>query len=81
MQTSLKYWCSTLGKNFILFLIRAYQLVISPLFPPACRFTPTCSHYSMEAINRHGLGKGLYMTVRRLLRCHPFHKGGYDPVE
>ena len=62
-------------------LIRGYQLVISPMLPPSCRFTPTCSVYTMEAIRRYGALRGSYMGVRRLLRCHPFHPGGYDPVK
>jgi uncharacterized protein len=62
-------------------LIRGYQLVISPMLPPSCRFTPTCSAYTLEAIQRYGALRGLYMGVRRLLRCHPFRPGGYDPVK
>jgi len=62
-------------------LIRGYQLVISPMLPPSCRFTPTCSVYTMEAIRRYGALRGSYMGMRRLLRCHPFHPGGYDPVK
>jgi putative membrane protein insertion efficiency factor len=62
-------------------LIRGYQLVISPMLPPSCRFTPTCSVYTMEAIRRYGALRGSYRGVRRLLRCHPFHPGGYDPVK
>jgi uncharacterized protein len=61
-------------------LIRLYQLLISPLMPPACRFWPTCSRYSYEAINRHGVLRGGWLALRRLCRCHPFHPGGYDPV-
>ncbi len=67
-------------KTLALGLIRAYQLLISPLLPPACRFTPTCSQYSLEAIARYGVLKGGWLSLRRLLRCHPFHPGGYDPV-
>ncbi len=64
----------------LLFLIRIYRRYISPLTPPACRFTPTCSQYAMEAIQKHGPIKGLYLAVRRILRCHPWGGSGYDPV-
>lgn len=60
--------------------IRFYQRGISPLTPPSCRFTPTCSHYGLEAIQRYGAGRGSWLTFRRLLRCQPFCRGGYDPV-
>lgn len=68
-------------KNFSVRLIRTYQLFLSPLFPPSCRFTPTCSQYAIEAIDKHGLLRGWYLACRRLLRCHPFCRGGFDPVE
>jgi len=61
-------------------LIQAYRLVAAPLLPPACRFYPTCSRYTAEAIARQGLVRGLALAARRLVRCHPFHPGGYDPV-
>lgn len=61
-------------------LIRGYQLVISPLLGPRCRFLPTCSDYAMEAIERHGAARGSWLATRRLLRCHPFNPGGIDPV-
>jgi putative membrane protein insertion efficiency factor len=61
-------------------LLRAYKWAISPMFPPSCRYTPTCSEYAMEAIERFGVVRGGLKTVGRLLRCHPFAKGGYDPV-
>lgn len=61
-------------------LIKFYQLCISPLKPPSCRFTPTCSAYALEAFRRHGPVKGFFLTVRRLLRCHPWGGSGYDPV-
>lgn len=61
-------------------LIRGYQLCCSPFFPPHCRFIPTCSQYALEAIQRYGLIKGGAMGLGRLLKCHPFHPGGYDPV-
>ena len=64
---------------FIL-LIRFYQICISPYKPPTCRFTPTCSHYALEAFRKHGPIKGLYLTIHRLLRCHPWGGSGYDPV-
>jgi len=61
-------------------IIRGYQLFISPLLGPRCRFTPTCSQYGIEAINTHGFLKGAWLTSKRLLRCHPFNDGGSDPV-
>lgn len=64
----------------LILLVRFYQLCISPLKPPSCRFTPTCSQYAIEALRKHGPIKGLYLTVRRLLRCHPWGGSGYDPV-
>lgn len=64
----------------LIILVRFYQLCISPLKPPSCRFTPTCSQYAIEALRKHGPLKGLYLTVRRLLRCHPWGGSGYDPV-
>lgn len=60
-------------------LIRFYQRFISPLLGPKCRFHPTCSHYGYECLRLHGALKGSYLTARRILRCHPFHPGGYDP--
>lgn len=57
-----------------------YKRFVSPLLPPACRFTPTCSEYAREAVLRHGLRRGLALAARRLTRCHPFHAGGHDPV-
>jgi len=67
-------------KPLLISLIRGYQILISPLSPPACRYTPTCSQYTLEAIKKYGAARGTYMGIRRLLRCHPFHAGGYDPV-
>ncbi|HEY3348299.1 MAG TPA: membrane protein insertion efficiency factor YidD [Thermoanaerobaculia bacterium] len=58
----------------------AYKKLLSPLLPPACRFTPTCSEYARDAVLRHGLSRGLALAARRLARCHPFHAGGHDPV-
>ncbi len=61
-------------------LIRLYQRLLSPLLPSTCRFNPTCSHYSADALRTHGFGRGLWLSVRRIARCHPWHPGGYDPV-
>lgn len=60
--------------------IKVYQRVISPLLPAACIYTPTCSQYAVEAIERYGVGKGSLLAIRRIIRCNPFHGGGYDPV-
>ena len=62
------------------FLLRAYKLLLSPHSPGACGFEPSCSEYAAEAVARHGMGRGAVMAVRRLLRCHPFASGGFDPV-
>ncbi len=67
--------------SFFLFFIKTYQLLISPLFPPVCRFTPSCSQYAIDAIKCHGPFRGFFMTAWRILRCHPFSEGGYDPVK
>ena len=60
--------------------LQVYKFLVSPLLPSACRFLPTCSDYMHEAVERHGARKGIWMGLRRLARCHPFHSGGYDPV-
>ncbi len=67
-------------KKLLILPIRFYQLYVSPMLPPACRFTPTCSQYAIEAIQKHGALKGLWLALRRLLRCHPWGGSGYDPV-
>jgi len=67
-------------KKFFISIIRFYQIVISPIKPPTCRFYPTCSHYGLEAIQRFGAFKGRWLTLKRILKCHPFHPGGLDPV-
>jgi len=67
-------------KALLIALIRGYRTLLSPLFPPTCRYTPSCSQYALTAVERFGPVKGSYMAMRRVLRCHPFHPGGYDPV-
>lgn len=68
-------------RRILISFLRIYKRFLSPLFPPSCRFTPTCSEYAIDAINKHGSLKGFYLSFRRILRCHPFHPGGYDPVK
>jgi len=67
-------------RKILILLIRAYQLLISPVLGNNCRFYPSCSHYAHDAIEKYGGIKGAWLAVRRLSRCHPFHPGGYDPV-
>ena len=67
-------------KRALLKAIRFYQTAVSPLFPPRCRCIPTCSQYALEALEKYGALKGSWLAFRRILRCNPFHKGGYDPV-
>ena len=62
------------------FLVRLYQKMISPLFPPSCRFYPTCSEYAIQALTKYGIIKGTIKSVWRIIRCNPFNKGGFDPV-
>jgi uncharacterized protein len=66
--------------QLLLTILRFYKRWISPMLPSACRFEPTCSEYTMEAVEKHGALRGTWMGIRRLLRCHPFHHGGFDPV-
>jgi putative membrane protein insertion efficiency factor len=67
-------------KAVLIALIKGYRLLISPLFAPTCRYQPTCSQYAIEAVERFGAIQGSWLALRRILRCHPFHPGGYDPV-
>jgi len=64
----------------LIWLVRAYQLLLSPFLPPSCRFYPTCSHYALEALQKHGAFRGFWLALRRISRCHPWHPGGHDPV-
>ncbi|TCT17608.1 hypothetical protein EDD68_12726 [Melghiribacillus thermohalophilus] len=67
-------------KSIFIWIIRFYRRFISPIKPPSCRFQPTCSQYGLEVIQRFGAIKGGYLTIKRILKCHPFHPGGFDPV-
>lgn len=67
-------------KTALLMLIRFYRAAISPFTPPRCRYIPTCSEYALEAVEKYGAAKGSFLAARRVLRCNPLHKGGYDPV-
>ncbi len=67
-------------RALLLALVAIYRRLVSPLLPPACRFYPSCSAYAEGALRRHGAARGTWLTVRRLVRCHPFHPGGIDPV-
>ncbi|HZN06213.1 MAG TPA: membrane protein insertion efficiency factor YidD [Pyrinomonadaceae bacterium] len=68
-------------KSILISFLKVYKLAISPLLPPSCRFIPTCSEYAVDAISRYGALRGSALAARRLLRCHPFNPGGYDPVK
>ena len=70
----------SLARRCLIAPIRVYQRCISPLLPAACIYTPTCSQYAVEAIGKHGVIRGSWLAIRRIVRCHPFHDGGYDPV-
>ncbi len=65
-------------KTILKLLIKFYQLALSPLLGPCCRFYPTCSHYALEALDKHGVFKGLFLILKRLIKCHPWHPGGVD---
>lgn len=67
-------------RKVVVLALRAYKIFLSPLLPSACRFHPTCSDYMREAVEKHGVVRGICLGGKRLLRCHPFHAGGYDPV-
>lgn len=71
----------TLPKVCLVAFFKGYQLLISPLFPPVCRYIPSCSQYAIEAVSRYGVLRGGGMAIWRILRCHPFARGGYDPVK
>lgn len=81
-----KFWskfasvCRRVAIFPLVVLVRFYQLCISPLTPPACRYTPTCSQYALEALRKHGVFKGSWLTIKRIARCNPWGGSGYDPV-
>ncbi len=72
---------TSIPQKFLVLLFKGYQYVISPLFPPTCRFTPSCSQYAIEAVQKYGVIRGGLKGLWRILRCHPFSQGGYDPVK
>lgn len=67
-------------KHVLILMVRAYQVALGPLLPATCRYYPSCSAYAIEALDKHGALRGAWLAMRRILRCHPFHAGGYDPV-
>ena len=71
---------SSVSQALVLALLKSYKLVLSPWLPPSCRFTPTCSEYACDAVRQYGALRGIVRAAGRLLRCHPFHKGGWDPA-
>lgn len=71
---------AALPRHALVLVVRAYQVALGPLLPPSCRYTPSCSAYAIEALERHGALRGGWLAVRRIGRCHPFRPGGYDPV-
>ena len=75
MQTSLNW-----AQHVVVFLLLAYKSTVSPFLPSACKYQPTCSMYAKEAVERHGVVKGLWLALKRVLRCRPFARGGFDPV-
>lgn len=70
-----------IARSAVVLLLRVYKRLVSPWLPPSCRYVPTCSEYAMEAVERYGALRGSWMAMKRVLRCHPFAKGGYDPVQ
>ncbi|MCG9126180.1 membrane protein insertion efficiency factor YidD [Candidatus Poribacteria bacterium] len=68
-------------KRLFLYGIRGYRRFLSPLLPPTCRFHPTCSHYAQQAFEQYGTLKGIWLTLKRLVKCHPYHPGGFDPLK
>lgn len=72
--------CFSFLAKFLVGVLRGYRKFLSVIIPPRCRFFPTCSQYAIEAINKYGAARGLYLTTKRILRCHPFGSSGYDPV-
>ena len=74
------FWGTRVLRRLFIVLLMAYRACVSPLLGPACRFHPTCSVYAQDAIEQHGVVRGIILAARRLLKCHPFHPGGFDPV-
>ncbi|NOZ64290.1 MAG: membrane protein insertion efficiency factor YidD [Caldiserica bacterium] len=68
-------------KNLLIWLIKGYRIFVSPILPPSCRFYPSCSEYCIESLQKKGVLRGIWMGIRRVVRCNPFSRGGYDPVK
>ncbi|MCZ6678696.1 MAG: membrane protein insertion efficiency factor YidD [Candidatus Poribacteria bacterium] len=81
MPSKLRAVLSTLCKVLLIYIVHGYRKLISPLFPPNCRFYPTCSQYALEAIAKYGALRGCWLILLRLSKCHPYHPGGYDPLK
>lgn len=81
LRSGLESGINVVTRGLVIRMIRGYKRYISPLFPPSCRFSPTCSQYTIEAIRKYGVLKGGFLGAWRLLRCNPFSKGGFDPVK
>jgi putative membrane protein insertion efficiency factor len=75
------FFLITLPKKLLILIFQGYRFILSPLFPPSCRFFPSCSQYGIEAVEKYGAIRGGAMTLWRVVRCHPFSRGGYDPVK
>ena len=80
LPMSFKLFISNLLKHLIINIIKIYQRFISPFFPSSCKFSPSCSRYGIEAINKYGAIRGSFLTVKRVLKCNPWNNGGYDPI-
>jgi hypothetical protein len=79
-SSALRSWLARSTRALVIIRVRLYQMTLGHMLPDSCRFKPTCSNYMIEAVRKHGLLRGAWLGIRRVLRCHPFNPGGYDPV-